>query len=177
MALLILEDPHYPPKKITVAKRDSKPTRAQSPLTTDPRMKEQRWEMRLGLFDTIVLALIVTDSLYLSAKNIKEDERGEEDYYKQLRAITFEEDGKYYLMLDRKIGVNFRTISHEALHIATRVLNQVGVPISFDNDEILAYTQDWIIGETLSRLREKKIRVAPFRYVSKCAPMAIVTKL
>lgn len=34
-------------------------------------------------------------------------------------------------------------IVHEAVHVATGILHRCGVPISYKNDEVLAYMTDW----------------------------------
>lgn len=47
----------------------------------------------------------------------------------------------------------YATLAHEAVHVATNILTRVGVPLSKDNDEAMAYIVDWFVCATLQRLR------------------------
>ena len=47
---------------------------------------------------------------------------------------------------------NLKYIVHESNHAAMRVLERVGVPVDFNNQEALCYTQDFIFSKILKGL-------------------------
>ena len=47
-------------------------------------------------------------------------------------------------------------ITHEAIHAACEVFNGIGVPISYDNQETIAYYVQWIV-EQIIKIASKKV--------------------
>lgn len=45
------------------------------------------------------------------------------------------------------------TLVHEVLHATTTILNNRGVPINFENDETIAYLQEFILSEILTKMK------------------------
>lgn len=45
-------------------------------------------------------------------------------------------------------------LSHEAVHVATAIMHNRGIPISYENDETLAYLQEWILETILNQAPE-----------------------
>lgn len=129
-------------------------------------MKEYRWETRMGTYDSAILVLIVTDSLWKSVTSIHPLEHRDEQEVNELRGWSWSQWPHHYIALSRKGqhgGVNARTIAHEALHVTTNILDELGIIISKENDEAMAYLQDWIIGWVDDCLTTNGMRIKPFK--------------
>ncbi len=46
------------------------------------------------------------------------------------------------------------SLAHECLHVATFICDSLGLPISYDNDEVLAYITQYLIKELLTAYRK-----------------------
>lgn len=77
---------------------------------------------------------------------------------------TYNPETKYndilvYFNPDRLNGCSedyfFRVIVHECNHAAVHVLNDVGIEISFENQESMAYLSDYITGKVLRWMRPR----------------------
>ena len=49
-----------------------------------------------------------------------------------------------FMMINEK---RHRVVVHESVHCASLVMNQKGIPMSIDNDEVMAYLTDYIFSE------------------------------
>lgn len=60
-------------------------------------------------------------------------------------ACVLEVAGQAVMILEQ--GVDVGTFAHEALHVSTWVLHSRGIPVSYENDESLAYVLQWVVGQ------------------------------
>ena len=44
------------------------------------------------------------------------------------------------------------TLVHECLHVATAVMHNRGIPVSYENDETIAYIQSYLVEQVFSRI-------------------------
>lgn len=64
--------------------------------------------------------------------------------------------GKDLLVWLRR-GDDITTLAHEFLHCATWILQTAGVPISCENDEPIAYLQEFLLASALQRLGHRRL--------------------
>lgn len=104
------------------------------------------------IFQTTVLFMTETkpEQIKEYLKKKKYEQNLEEDFYdKTAGSVTVLEDIDkkgvktilYLLVCEDKKG--FYTLIHETHHLATRIMENVGVPVNEHNDEIAAYLQTY----------------------------------
>jgi len=80
----------------------------------------------------------------------------ERDFSNNDAVVVSEEKPHIYLASDlleqSKIYI-ISVLSHEAIHLTHNILHSVGVVASFENDEAVAYLQEFIMVELLKKLK------------------------
>lgn len=117
----------------------------------------------MPMFECMTVHFIVSDSPYKSfeLRDLLEPGETQEDA-DHARANTHASGDKVYIVINKSMGLNFRSIAHECVHAAGQVMQFTGVHPSFENDEPFAYAVDWMIGWITECLQAEGIELAPY---------------
>ena len=75
---------------------------------------------------------------------------------------TLCKEGKDQCLLYLKEGFLDDVLWHEALHAVHCMMHSREVPVSYDNTEVQAYHQEWLVKEILTLLGEDTFSAVPF---------------
>lgn len=71
------------------------------------------------------------------------------------RALQIEQGGSAaFIIMIKSLGLNYRTLVHECVHMAQYILDYKGIPTDVDNTEVVAYLTDYLFKECLSNITE-----------------------
>ncbi len=65
---------------------------------------------------------------------------------------------RYHVLLNKKL-LDINTIAHEAFHISYEILESLGIEVSKENDEPLAYLLGYIVEEIYGMILKAKIKL------------------
>jgi len=94
------------------------------------------FNINLPIFQTII-----------SVKFISKDE----DNY---AAYTHSPVGNYIKVEFKKDWLDYATIHHESIHVATFIMAKIHLPINQDNDEFIAYVSCYVTGEIIKKIEK-----------------------
>lgn len=98
------------------------------------------------------LYLVIGDD-FCESRNILPMSLQEEEEVGSCRGFCLGLHPDYAILLkpDSPIG----TISHEVGHVARKLMNEIGFTITAENDEPLAYLEDWLMTKILDKIPDK----------------------
>jgi hypothetical protein len=110
-----------------------------------PTIKPQHFRMRLPIYDTVVVHLVLTPDPYQYCQSRRIVDCTEAEFGRG-RAFTVVKDSQIYVLLRIPGGVNRRSLVHELKHVGSSVMDIAGIKIDGENDEPEAYLIDWVYG-------------------------------
>lgn len=75
---------------------------------------------------------------------------------KHSRTIGFAHHVKNYFVIWYRTPTDLATLVHELYHLCTRIFDYKGIPISYENDEAMAYYMGHWMNRFLNVLKEEK---------------------
>lgn len=120
-------------------------------------LKKPAWAIELDMFKLSVGVFLSRDDLIKYVKKSFGIKLSKNEFSRTARAeagYVMDKDGlKYFYMLFNEENPNIGIIAHESVHVAGAICHEVGVPVSRDCDETLAYMVDYLVQCTVDEFR------------------------
>jgi hypothetical protein len=95
------------------------------------------FNIRVRIFHAVIQIKFVNDEGWFSGR-VYNAEKG---------CVKVEFNKKY---------LDYATIFHESIHIASQISQMIGLPVNQDNEEFIAYVSDFVTGEIIKKIEKRK---------------------